>query len=187
MEITYTQRLKLLHQLCQAETSSQSDVTNVDFEAMDVEDSVHYVASYVTFKAIQAAGRQPAEEFKNDFEMLGVYQCYALMVYAFLLMPLAQEGHQADYTRAQITIAKTLFSGIPPELMAEIIESGFHKFRLIAEADAEHWQEYRENLDKVTISFMVAATDDESPHSTKEVLPLFGQLLSQLCEAFSAS
>lgn len=187
MEISYTQRLKLLHQLCLAETSQSALAHGVDFEAIDVEDSAHYVASYAAFKAIQAAGRQPAEEFHSDFDMLGVYQCYALMVYAFLMMPLSQEGQQADYTRAQITIAKTLFSGIPPEVMAEIIESGLHKFKLIAEADADHWLEYRENLDKVTISFIVAATDDESPHSTKEVLPLFGQLLSQLCEAFSAA
>ncbi len=187
VEMTYTQRLKLLHQLCLAETSQPDLERGVDFDAMDVEDSAHYVSSYAAFKAIQEAGRQPAEEFRSDFDMLGVYQCYALMIYAFLMMPLTQEGHQPDYTRAQITIAKTLFSGIPPEVMAEIIESGLHKFKLIAEADAEHWLEYRENLDKVTISFIVAATDDESPHSTKEVLPLFGQLLSQLCEAFSAA
>jgi hypothetical protein len=57
---------------------------------------------------------------------------------------------------------------------------------LIAEAESEHWLEYRENLDKVTISYLVATTDDDSPHSAEDVLPLFGQLLSQLCEAFTA-
>lgn len=191
MEMTYAQRLKMLHQLCVAET--RPDVTqasmagSIDFDAMDVEASAHYLASYATFKAIQDAGRQPGEELQHDFEMLGVYQCFALMIYAFLVMPLAQQDLEPDYGRAQITIVKTLFDGISPEMLAEIVESGWHKFRLIAEADAEHWQEYRENLDKVTISFVIAATDDDSPHAAKEVLPLFGQLLSQLCEAFSAA
>lgn len=192
MEITYAQRLKLLHQLCLAETlhdgAQPAIEPGIDFEAMDVEASAHYVASYVTFRAIQEAGRHPGEELNGDFDMLGVYQCYALMVYAFLMMPLAHEAsHQPDYGRAQMTIAKTLFDGAPAEIMAEIIESGLHKFQLIAETDAEHWQEYRENLDKVTISFMIAVTDDDSPHGAKEIAPLFGQLLSQLCEAFSAA
>ena len=191
MEMTYAQRLKLLHQLTLAATlqdgANPAVEPDIDFDAMDVEDSAHYVASYATFRAIQSAGRHPGEELQSDLDMLGVYQCYALMVYAFLMMPLTQEDIQPDYARAQITIAKTLFDGIPAETMAEIIESGEQKFRLIAEADAEHWQEYRENLDKVAISFLVSATDDDSPHDADDVLPLFGQLLSQLCEAFSAA
>lgn len=190
MEMTYAERLKLLHQLCQVQTAPAVARSEAEARAaladVDVEDAAHYIASYLTFKAIQASGRHPGEELENDFDMLGVYQCYALMVYAFLLMPLAQEGHEMDYARAQITLAKTLFDGISAELMAEIIESGVHKFKLIAEADAEHWLEYRENLDKVTISFMIAATDDDSPHAPEELIPLFGQLLSQLCEAFNS-
>jgi hypothetical protein len=66
----------------------------------------------------------------------------------------------------------------------EIIESGFNKFKLIGDAEAEHWVEFRENVDKLTVSFVVAGTDDDSPHSKEDVLPIFGQLLSQLCEAF---
>jgi hypothetical protein len=190
MEMTYTERVKLLHQLCQIETRQATgrseDEARAAFASADVEQATYYIASFVTFRAIQAAERHPAEELQNDFEMLGVYQCFALMVYAFLFMPLTQEEHQPDYDEAQVVIGSTLFEGIAPELLAEIIESGFHKFKLIAEADAEHWLEYRENLDKVTISYIVAATDDESPHDAAEVLPLFGQLLSQLCEAFSA-
>lgn len=191
MEMTYAQRLQFLHQLCLANATSAEQagalLSEVDFDNIDVEASAHYIASFLTFNAIQAADRHPAEELRSDFEMLGVYQCFALMVYAFLMMPLTQEDVTPDYNGAQITIAKTLFDGIPAETMAEIIESGFHKFRLIAEADAEHWLEYRENLDKVTISYMIAATDDDSPHSQADILPLFGQLLSQLCEAFSAA
>ncbi len=190
MELRYSQRLKLCHQLCLAETLQDGAKPHIepgiDFDGLAVEPSMHYLASYVTFRAIQSAGRHPAEELNTDFDMLGVYQAFAMLVYAFLSMPLAQEDHEADYTGAQISIAKTLFAGIPDETLAEIIESGFHKFKLIAEADAEHWQAYRENLDKVTISFMIATTEDDTPHDAKEVLPLFGQLLSQLCEAFSA-
>ncbi len=71
--------------------------------------------------------------------------------------------------------------------MIEIINSGLNKVKLISDADVEHWGEFRENLDKLTISFVIAGTDDESPHRKEEVLPLFGQLLSQLCEAFEAT
>lgn len=190
MEMTYTERLKLLHQLCQVETRQvtgrSEDEARAAFANVDVEQAAYYIASFVAFRAIQSAGRHPGEELQSDFEMLGVYQCFALMVYAFLVMPLTQEGHQPDYDEAQVMIGSTLFEGIAPELLAEIIESGFHKFKLIAEAEAEHWLEYRENLDKVTISYLIAATDDESPHDAAEILPLFGQLLSQLCEAFSS-
>lgn len=194
--MTYAQRLKWLHHLCMATTMQDGarpvEDLNLDFEAMDVSASAHYLASYVTFNAIQSAGRQPGEELQTHFDMIGVYQCYALMVFAFLMNPVAQPKQQSDaaqqpdYVQAQITIAKTLFDGIPQATLAEIIDAGYHKFRLIAEAEAEHWQEYRENLDKVTISFVVAGTDEQSPHSMQEVMPLFGQLLSQLCEAFSA-
>lgn len=190
MEMTYEERLRFMYQLCQAQTGAvgiQSEAQAVEaFANVEIEDAIHYLASFLTFKAIQSADRHPAEELENDFDMLGVYQCFGVMVYAFLFMPLTQEGRHPDYDRAQITIGKTLFDGLAPEMLAEIIESGFHKFKLIAEAESEHWQEYRENLDKVTISYMIATTDDDSPHSAEEVLPLFGQLLSQLCEAFTA-
>ena len=68
-----------------------------------------------------------------------------------------------------------------------IVESGFTKFKLIGDAEAEHWSKFRENLDKLTVSFVIAGTDDDSPHSVDEVLPLFGQLFSQLCEAFESA
>lgn len=189
MEMTYEERLKLMHQFCQVQagTDRLSEAEAVAaFANIPVEDAAHYLASFLTFKAIQSAGRHPADELENDFDMLGVYQCFGLMVYAFLFMPLTQDGHQIDYDRAQVTIVKTLFDGLAPEMLAEIVESGFHKFKLIAEAESDHWLEYRENLDKVTISFLIAGTDDDSPHRPDEVLPLFGQLLSQLCEAFAA-
>jgi hypothetical protein len=98
--------------------------------------------------------------------------------------PLAQEDITPNFSESQITIAKTLFAGLSDAELIEIIEAGFNKFKLIGEAEAEHWSEFRENLDKLTVAFVIAGTDDESPHDKEEVMPLFGQLLSQLCEAF---
>ena len=189
----YSKRLNLLHALCLAETfddgngwPSNAKQPSTNLAEYDVEDSAHYLASYVTFQAIQAADRQPADEYKNNFDMLSVYQAYALLVFAFFAAPLSQEGITPDITKAQIIIAKTLFAGLPDAELMEIIESGFNKFKLIGDAEAEHWVEFRENVDKLTVSFVVAGTDDDSPHSKQDVLPIFGQLLSQLCEAFEA-
>ena len=182
----YSKRLTLLHALCLAETLDDGDgkKSNINLDEFSVLDSAHYLASYVTFKAIQVADRQPAFERSNNFDMLSVYQAYALLTFAFFTAPLATEKITPDLTAAQIIIAKTLFAGLPEVELMEIIDSGFNKFKLIGEAEAEHWTEFRENLDKLTISFLVAGTDDDSPHDKDEVLPLFGQLLSQLCEAF---
>lgn len=186
----YSKRLTLLHALCLAETFDDDGTKhNINLSEYNALDSAHYLASYVTFKAIQAADRQPAFEHKNNFDMLSVYQTYALLTFAFFTAPLAaeinsRETSMPDLTAAQIIIAKTLFAGLPEAELLEIIESGFTKFKLIGEAEVEHWSEFRENLDKLTVSFVIAGTDDDSPHSKEEVLPLFGQMLSQLCEAF---
>ncbi|MFM9834531.1 MAG: hypothetical protein ACKVOA_00335 [Methylophilaceae bacterium] len=187
MELNYSHRLKLLHGICLAETHADGATPSTDLSDYDVFDAANYLASFITFRAIQASERQPAQEYKENFEMLSVYQAYGLLTYAFLTTPLAQENLAPDYQAAQIIIAKTLFAGICEEELAEIIDSGLSKVKLIGEADVEHWSEFRENLDKLTVSFVIAGTDDESPHSKEEVLPLFGQLLSQLCEAFEAA
>lgn len=185
----YSKRLILLHALCLAETldDGNGEKPSMNLDAYDVEDSAHYLASFITFNAIRAADRQPAIEHKSNFDMLSVYQAYALLAFAFLTAALAQERIKPDITKAQIIIARTLFAGLPDAELMEIIDSGFHKFKLIAEAEAEHWMEYRENLDKLTVSFVVAGTDDESPHKKEEILPIFGQMLSQLCEAFETA
>lgn len=185
MEIQYSKRIKLLHALCMAKTS-QNDETkpNVDLASYDALASADYLSCYVTFKAIQAAERSPAAERVENFDMLSVYQAYALLTYAFFTTPLAQENIAPDFQTAQITMAKTLFAGLPEAELIEIIESGLHKFQLIGDAQVDHWAEFRENLDKLTVAFVIAGTNDESPHDKSEVIPLFGQLLSQLCEAF---
>ena len=184
MQTPYSKRLTLLHALCLAESFDDGTKHNINLSEYNALDSAHYLASYTTFKAIQAADRQPAFERNNNFDMLSVYQAYALLAFAFFTAPLAAEKLMPDLTAAQIIIAKTLFSGLPEAELIEIIEAGFNKFKLIGEAGAGHWIEFRENLDKLTVSFVVAGTDDDSPHTKEEVLPLIGQLLSQLCEAF---
>ena len=188
ISMDYSKRLTLLHALCLAETFDDGDgeKSNIKLDDYNALDSAHYLASFVTFKAIHEAGRQAADERENNFDMLSVYQAYAVLIYAFFTAPLAQERITPDLTAAQVVIAKTLFAGLSDAELIEIIESGFNKFKLIADAEAEHWSEFRENLDKLTVSFVIAGTDDESPHAKEDVLPIFGQLLSQLCEAFEA-
>jgi hypothetical protein len=187
MEAQYSQRLKLMHALCLAATARDDEKPNTNLDTYDALNAADYLSCYVTFKAIQLADRTPLAERTENFDMLSVYQAYALLVYAFFTSPLAQENIQPDFQTAQITIAKTLFSGLPDAELIEIIESGFNKFQLIADAEAEHWAEFRENLDKVVISFVIAGTDDDSPHGVEEILPIFGQLLSQFCEAFESA
>jgi len=187
METQYSQRLKLMHALCLAATLRDDEAKpNTNLDEYDPLTAADYLSCYVTFKAIQAADRSPLAERTENFDMLSVYQAYAMLVYAFFTSPLVQEGVTPDFQTVQITIAKTLFAGLPEAELIEIIESGFSKFQLIADTDAEHWTEFRENLDKLVISFVIAGTDDDSPYGIEEVLPIFGQLLSQLCEAFES-
>lgn len=183
--LNFATRLKLLHGICLAETLNDGKPNSV-LETYDTLDAADFLASFLTFKSIQDAGRNPALERKEQFDMLSVYQTFGLLVYAFLTLPLGSEGIAPDFQKAQVTIAKTLFSGISEQELVEILQSGHHKFQLIADAEAEHWAEYRENLDKCIISFMIAGTDDDSPHAKEDVLPVLSQLLSQLCEAFGS-
>lgn len=184
MQTQYSQRLKLMHALCLAATLRDDETPNTHLDEYDVLNAADYLSCYVTFKAIQAAGRSPLVERSENFDMLSVYQAYALLAYAFFTSPLVQEDINPEFQRAQITIAKTLFAGLPDAELMEIVESGFTKFQLMADAEALHWTEFRENLDKLVISFVIAGTEDDSPHSVEDVLPIFGKMLSQLCAAF---
>ena len=187
MEMNYSTRLNLLHALCLAESlrdDERKPDTNLD--GYNPLDSAEYLSCYLTFKAIQLSERSPLAERSDHFDILSVYQAFSLLVYAFLTLPLVQEDITPNLERAQGVAAKTLFAGLPDEEMVEIIQSGFHKFQLIGDAEAEHWTDYRENLDKVVVAFVVASTDEDSPYEQDEILPLFGQLLSQLCEAFES-
>ncbi len=185
MEAQYSKRIKLMHALCLADALRDGEEKpSADLDEYDALAAADFLSCYVTFKAIQAAERSPQLERSENFDILSVYQAYAPLVYAFLSMPLAREDITPNMQAAQVTIAKTLFAGLPDEELVEIIEAGFNKFQLIADAEVSHWAEFRENLDKLAVAFVIAGTDEDSPHDAEEVLPLFAQLLSQLCEAF---
>ena len=195
----FAERLNLLHALCLAETYNDGLPDRIDLKSLTTQDSAHYLSCYITFVAIREANRQPSEEVIEQFDHLSVYQAFALLVFAYLSLPVMRESQLSesqqvknnlssnlapDLNAAQVTIAKTLFDGLSDAQLIEIMQSGFNKFQLIGDAEAEHWADFRENLDKLTISFIIAGTDDDSPHIKEEIIPLFGQLLSQLCEAF---
>lgn len=184
--MNYSERLTLLHALLTAETT-RADEAKPDLKNFNALDAANYLSCYLVFKSIQLSGRSPMAERTENFDMLSVYQTYALLIYAFLSLPLRHEKIEPEIQNAQIVIAKTLFAGLPEAELAEIIESGLNKFKLIAEAEVEHWADYREALDKATVSFIVAGTDDDAPHDKENILPLLGQLLSQLCEAFESA
>lgn len=183
MEFSYSRRIKLLYALCLAETNPNA---NPDLEQYDVNDASHYLACYLTFQAIRHAERSPADERIENFDMLSVYQAYAMLIYTYLTLPLANEGLQPNFEEAAIVIAKTIFAGLGDEEFVEIVESGSRKFQLIGDAEQEHWMEYRQDLDKMSLAFVIAGTDDDSPHQKEDLFPMFGGMLSILCEAFAS-
>jgi hypothetical protein len=107
------------------------------------------------------------------------------MTYAYLVLPMASEEIVPDLEQDQIVIAKTLFSELGAEELADIVESGMRKFSLVGNADAEHWANFREDMNKAVIAFVVAGTDDAAPFEKEELIPVLGAFLSVLCEAFA--
>ncbi|CAG0958471.1 hypothetical protein MTYP_00591 [Methylophilaceae bacterium] len=184
--MNFSERLSFLYALCLNETSNDKSSISTDLQDYDPLEAANYLACYITFKAIREAERSPADERLENFDMLSVYHAYAMLVYAFLMLPLGEEGVVPDTEAAAVIIAKTLFAGLSGEEWAEIIESGSNKFRLIAEARQEHWVDYRQDLDKATVAFVIAGTDEETPFDKDDVIPMFGALLSMLCEAFAS-
>ena len=94
MEMTYSKRLQLLRALCEAETQPQSPP---DLAQYSPTDAANYLACYLTFKAIQSADRSPADERFENFDLLSVYQAFAMLVYAYLTLPLTQEDFFTRY------------------------------------------------------------------------------------------
>jgi hypothetical protein len=191
IEITYSQRLSLLYGICLAEAQREVGLNLVETQSRklqdyDALDAATFLACTITFKAIQYAGRSPVDERDEHFDMLSVYQAFAMLAYAYLALPLGGENIEPDLTGASVIIAKTLFAELTNEEWAEIVESGTGKFQLIGDADQEHWMDYRQDLDKAVIAFVVTGTDDEAAFEKEEVIPLFGTLLSMLCEAFAS-
>ena len=183
MEMTYSKRLQLLRALSEAETQPQSPP---DLAQYSPTDAANYLACYLTFKAIQNADRSPADERFENFDLLSVYQAFAMLVYAYLTLPLTQEDFLPDIEQASLVIVKSLFAGLADDELAEIVESGTRKFELIANAEQEHWVSYREDLDKAVIAYVIAGTDDEAPFEISDILPMHAALLSMLCEAFAS-
>lgn len=192
MDMTYSQRLSLLYGICLAEAqrnvglSPEEILQSKRLEDYDPLEAATYLACTITFKAIQHAGRSPVDERSYSFDMLSVYQAYAMLVYVYLTLPLGEENMAPALVKSAVIITRSLFAELSDEEWAEIIESANHKFQLIGDAEQEHWMTYREDLDKAVIAFVIAGTDEDSPFDKDELIPLFGALLSMLCEAFAS-
>jgi hypothetical protein len=186
----YSERLSLLYALCLNEnrddSQNPSPIPSTNIADYDPLEAANYLACFITFKAMQQAERSPVDEHIENFDILSVYQTYAMLVYAFLVLPLGEEKIAPETEAAAIIVTKTLFAGLPEQEWVEIIESGGHKFQLIADATQDHWVTYRQDLDKATIAFVIAGTDEETPFDKDDVIPMFGALLSMLCEAFAS-
>src|SRR5690606_13301298 len=122
----------------------------------------------------------------ENFDMLSVYQAFAMLVYAYLTLPLGKEDMMPVADEASGVIAKSLFVELNNEELAEVLESGMHKFRLIAGAEQEYWTTYREDLDKAVIALMVAGTEENTEFDKDDLIPIIGALLTMLCEAFES-
>ncbi len=191
MNIAYSKRLSLLYGICLAEAQHQFSLDLHALQSRNLEDyepleAATYLACALTVKAIQHAERSPADERDDNFDMLSVYQAFAMLVYLYLTLPLSEENIAPELAPAAVTIVKTLFAECDEAEWTEIIESGMNKFELIGNAESEHWMDYRQDLEKTTIAFVVAGTDENSPFEKDELIPLFGALLSMLCEAFAS-
>ncbi|MEQ1601588.1 MAG: hypothetical protein ABL885_07450 [Methylophilaceae bacterium] len=190
MNITYSQRLSLLYGICLAEAQHEAGLDPQTLQSKKLEEyapleAATYLACAITVKAIRHAERSPVDEREFNFDMLSVYQAFAMLVYTYLTLPLAEENIAPDFVKASVTIVKSIFAESGEEEWAEIIESGTHKFQLIGDAEQEHWMNYRQDLDKAAIAFVVAGTDENTPYEKEDLIPLFSALLSLLCEAFA--
>ncbi len=184
--MVYSQRLLDLYAARQAETRDPHEITEPsgDLE-QDVFSAATYLAAYLTLQSIRQLGRSPAEERHSDFDMLGVYQCFASMVFVFLTLPLKPEEIEPDMVKAAVVIGKALFFELPDEATVECIESGLRKIQLIGKAEQEYLLQFREDLDRATIAYVVAGTDQASPVRADDLIPVFAALLNILCETFS--
>lgn len=187
MEITYAQRLSLLHALDLNDAQGMEKISlSVNLGDYDPLDAASYLACLITYRAIQQSGRSPQEDRNDNFDMLSVYQAFAMLVYAYLVLPLGEDGLSQEMANATVTIAKSLFAELMPEELAEVVAAGQRKFELIGNAGQEHWANYREDLDKSVVAYVIAGTEDDAPYEREDVIPLFGRLLSMLCEAFAS-
>lgn len=183
----YSQRLSLLYALCvnefRGEGAQQPSERLEDYAPLD---AATYLACYISFKAIQQAERSPADERIENFDMLSVYQAFAMLIYAYLTLPLGKEDILPNADEAAGVIVKSLFAELNSEELVEVLESGMHKFRLIAGAEQEYWTTYREDLDKAVIALVVAGTEESAEFDRDDLIPIIGALLTMICESFES-
>ena len=89
-DLTYSQRLSLLHGIHLAENREEGEAST-DLSDYDPLDAASYLACALTFQAIRLAERSPADERVENFDMLSVYQTFAMLVYAYLALPLGRD------------------------------------------------------------------------------------------------
>lgn len=184
MATPYSQRLLDLYTACLAETDAEAAEFTGDTE-QDVFAAATFIAAYLTLKAVRYLGRSPREERQADFDMLGVYQCFAGMTFIILALPLKNEDIVPDVVQGAAVIGKALFYELSDEACLECIESGLRKLELIGKAEQDYLVQFREDLDRATIAFVIAGTDGSSPVRPAELIPVFAALLNILCETFS--
>jgi hypothetical protein len=188
METPYSLRLMTLYSQCLAENrramGMANDVSSIT-DQHDALDAATYLACYITLKAIHHLGRSPSEERRENFDMLSVYHAFATLIYVFLILPLKAEGMMPDVVKGAVMIGKSLFPELTDEECVECIESGTRKFQLVGDAEQDHLVNYRQDMDKAVIAFVVVGSDENAPFDKEEIVPLFGSLLNVLCEAFS--
>lgn len=186
MDNPYSQRLLDLYAAHQARSRQSDEVVEISGDTeQETFSAATFLAAYITLKAIQHLGRSPADERHGNFDMLGVYQCFASMVFVFLTLPLKREEIEPDVMKGAVVIGKALFFEMPDEATVECIESGLRKLQLIGKAEQEYLAQLREDLDRATIAYVIAGTDEDSPVRADDLIPVFAALLNILCETFS--
>lgn len=181
----YSERLLDLYAACRAESHPDEPLQLSGDTEQDVFAAATFISAYLTLKAIRHLGRSPAEERQSNFDMLGVYQCFASLVFVVLTLPLKNEDIEPDVVQGAMVIGKALFYELPDEAYAECIRSGLRKAQLIGQAEQDYLVQLREDLDKVVVAFVIAGTDASAPIRPAELAPVFAALLNILCETFS--
>jgi len=186
METLYSERLLELYATCQEETGHTAEVAGFSGDTeQDAFAAATFVASYLTLKSVQHLGRSPSEERVSNFDMLSVYEAFATLLFIVLTLPLKSEDIEPDVVQGAVVIGKALFEELSDEACVECIESGLRKVQLIGKADQEYLVQFREDLDKAVIAFVIAGTDTDAPFQPADLIPVFGALLNILCETFS--
>ena len=187
MNLDYAQRIIALYLIQQTE-SPQLDETRELLDNPDeaaLIDAATYLSAMLTLTSIRELDRDPVYERDHDFDMLSVYQCFASLIFVFITQPLRDEDFAPDLVQASAILSKSLFSELSDEACAECLESGLRKLQLVGKAEQDYLIEFREQLDRAVIAFVIAGTDNDSPIEAQEIYPMFAALLNILCETFS--